>query len=242
MGRKLLAWLVHLYTAIGLVLAAAMAVLIIQGGPRAFREVILLMLLATVVDSTDGFLARAARVKEVLPSFDGRRLDDLIDFLTYAFLPLLLLYRAGVPAGHTWILVLPLLASAYGFCQAEVKTDDGYFLGFPSYWNVVAVYLIVLHPVPVWLTISILLMATVLTFVPTRYIYPSQPGTLNRFTSAFAVVWAGLVLYTLYRWRPGPVLGVASPRPERLPALISLAFPVYYMVASFVVTAWRRRP
>ena len=40
--------------------------------------------------------------------------------------------------------VLPLLASAYGFSQVNVKTDDGFFLGFPSYWNIVAYYLFVL--------------------------------------------------------------------------------------------------
>ena len=64
------------------------AVLLVQGGPAAFRWSFLLMAAATLVDATDGFLARKVRIKEVVPSFDGRRLDDLIDFLNYTFLPI----------------------------------------------------------------------------------------------------------------------------------------------------------
>ena len=106
--------------------------LLVQGGPGAFRWSFLLMAAATIVDSTDGFLARKVRIKEVVPSFDGRRLDDLVDFLNYTFLPLLLIWRAGIlPPGQEPWLFLPLLASAYGFCQVQAKTDDGYFLGLP---------------------------------------------------------------------------------------------------------------
>ena len=43
-----------------------------------------------------------------------------------------------------WLLWLPLLASAYGFSQVNAKTPDGFFLGFPSYWNIIAFYLYVL--------------------------------------------------------------------------------------------------
>ena len=69
----------------------------------------------------------------MLPGFDGRELDDLIDFHTYTSLPLLLLWRADVlPGGLAWLLLLPLLSSAYGFSQVHAKTDDGFFLGFPS--------------------------------------------------------------------------------------------------------------
>src|SRR5438045_3666244 len=140
--QRLLGWCVHGYTALGLVAAGTIAVLLVQGGPGAFRWSFLLMVAATVVDATDGTLARRVRIKEAVPSFDGRRLDDIIDFLTYTALPLLLVWRAGIlPAGQEAWLLLPLFASAYGFCQVSAKTDDGYFLGFPSYWNLVALYL-----------------------------------------------------------------------------------------------------
>ena len=153
MTRKLFAWAVHAYTALGLVCAAFIAVLIVRGGDESFRMAFLLMIVATTIDATDGWLARRARVGEVLPEFDGRRLDDLIDFLTYTCLPLFLVWRAGLlgDSYQAWLLV-PLIASAYGFCQAQAKTDDNYFLGFPSYWNIAALYLYLLRVPPAGIT------------------------------------------------------------------------------------------
>src|SRR5438132_1181811 len=108
--QRFLGWCVHGYTALGLVAAGLIAVLLVQGGPEAFRWSFLLMVAATVVDATDGTLARRIRIKEAVPSFDGRRLDDIIDFLTYTFLPLLLIWRAGIlPAGYEPWLFLPLV-------------------------------------------------------------------------------------------------------------------------------------
>src|SRR5438093_12007862 len=147
MTHRLAAWLVHLYTAGGLVAAAGMAVLIARGGDESFRWAFVLMVAATAIDATDGWLARKARVKEVLPEFDGRTLDDLTDFHTYTSMPLFLIWRAQIlPGALAWVLLLPLLASAYGFARVNAKTADGFFLGFPSYWNVVAFYLYVLEP------------------------------------------------------------------------------------------------
>src|SRR5215213_6114760 len=174
MSKKILAWGVHLYTASGLVAAAMMVVLIVRGGDEAFRSAFALMLLATFIDSTDGWMARRVRVKEVVPGFDGRRLDDIVDFHTYTTIPLLLIWRAGIlEGGQEWWLLMPLLASAYGFSQVNAKTDDGFFLGFPSYWNIVAFYLYLLRP-PIWLTLALVITLSLLTFVPWRYLYPSQ--------------------------------------------------------------------
>src|SRR4051812_19385508 len=166
--KLFLAWCVHGYTALGLVMAGGMAVAIIHGEPVSFRFAFILMFVATLVDATDGTLARAIKIKEVLPNFDGRRLDDLIDFQTYTSLPLLLIWRAGlVPAEWQACLLAPLVASAYGFCQVSAKTEDGYFLGFPSYWNIIAFYLYVLHP-PAWFNVGILTFFALMTFVPAR--------------------------------------------------------------------------
>src|SRR5437870_3511703 len=176
MGWALFAWLVHLYTAMGFVCAAAIAVLVVIGGDESFRWAFFLMMVATAIDATDGWLARRAHVKDVLPQFDGAALDNLIDFHTYTSLPLLLLWRAEVlPGAAAWLLILPLLASAYGFSQVNAKTDDGFFLGFPSYWNIVAFYLYMLRT-PVWVSASIIVLLSVLTFVPTPYLYSTRGG------------------------------------------------------------------
>ncbi len=233
--RTFLAWCVHFYTALGLVAAAGIAVLIFRGEAEAFRWCFVLMLVATLIDATDGTLARAVRIKEVLPGFDGRRLDDLVDFLTYTCLPLLLIWRAGVlPEGWGAWLLLPLLASAYGFCQVSAKTDDGYFLGFPSYWNLVAFYLYAGQPLPGWLSLAVIVVLGFLTFVPSRYLYPTQRGRLNQITLALCVPWVALLVAVLWampdgRWT-GPLL------------LLSLYFPAYYLIASWAVTlrCWRR--
>jgi phosphatidylcholine synthase len=231
MGRKLLAWGVHFYTALGLVVAAGIGVLLAADHPdtEAFRYAFLLMALAILIDATDGTLARWVGVKEVVPGFDGRRLDDLTDFLTYTCLPLLLIWRAGLlPPGQGWWLLIPLLASAYGFCQSSVKTADGYFLGFPSYWNVIAFYLWVLR-LPAWLCIVLIVFFSVMTFVPSRYLYPTQRGLLNRVTLWLGSAWALIPLWILLDNQ------LTSPS-TRLLALVSLAFPTYYLICSWVVS------
>ena len=225
------AWLVHLYTSLGLVCAAGMAVLIVRGGDASFRGAFLLMMVATAIDATDGWLARKARVKEVLPGFDGSALDNLIDFQTYVTLPLLLLWRAdALPGPLAWLLLLPLLAAAYGFSQVNVKTVDGFFLGFPSYWNIVAYYLFVLAP-PVWVSVAVIVACSVLTFVPTPYLYATRGGPFAKLINIGATAWftsLGLVLYGPAEYR-------------RAITVASLAFPVMYMTLSAFVTFTRKR-
>jgi len=241
--KKFLAWCVHGYTMLGLVAAAGIAVLIVRGGAESFRWAFALMMIATFIDATDGTLARAIRIKEVLPGFDGRRLDDLIDFLTYTFLPLFLLWRADIPAGLTGVLLIPLLSSAYGFCQVSIKTDDGYFLGFPSYWNLVAFYLYVLQPLPAVVAVVLLITFSLLTFLPVRYLYPSQRGRLNRVTNVIAVAWAALLIWVLSELPADQLPAEGVDRTARALAAVSLFFPVYYLAASWVVSMrlWRGR-
>ncbi|MCU1382757.1 MAG: phosphatidylserine synthase [Acidobacteria bacterium] len=227
----IVAWLVHLYTALGLVCAAGMAVLIVNGGGASFRAAFLLMMVATAIDATDGWLARKARVKQVLPGFDGSALDNLIDFQTYVAMPLLLLWRAQLlPDATAWLLLLPLLAAAYGFSQVHAKTDDGFFLGFPSYWNIVAYYLFVLHPAA-WVSVAVIVSCSVLTFVPTTYLYATRGGPFAKLINTGSAAWfmsLGLVLYGPERYRH-PI------------ALVSLAYPVVYLSLSAVVTFTRYR-
>ena len=242
--RKCLAWGVHCYTALGLVAAAGIAVLITRPGVRHedFLWAFVLMLSATFIDATDGTLARLVRVKDVLPGFDGRRLDDLVDFLTYTSLPLLLIWRAQIlPGGLAWVLLLPLLASAYGFSQVWAKTEDGYFLGFPSYWNLVAFYLYVLRPWPGWLSVALVVVLALLTFVPSRYLYPTgQRGVLSRVTMLLGATWAILLVWVLGRLLSGRF----DEESTYWWAVASLFFPIYYMAASWAVTLrlWRSRP
>jgi len=232
--RRVLGWCVHAYTASGLAIAAVILALLVNGGPGAFRWSFLLMFLATIVDATDGTFARAVRIKEAVPSFDGRRLDDITDFLTYTFLPLMLIWRAGLfPEGQEAWLIAPLLASAYGFCQVDVKTPDGFFLGFPSLWNIVALYLYALSTPP-WLALGLVLFLAFLTFVPVKHLYPSQPGRLNRFATITGVVWGVLIAWLAWRL-PGSAPGTIDAGTTAL-AWLSLIYPAFYMGTSWYIT------
>lgn len=229
-GKIVLAWLVHLYSASGAVLAF-FSVLLIQRGD--FKNAFWLNALAVMIDASDGTLARAARVKELIPRFDGARLEDVIDYLTYVLVPCLILIYAGLlpPDDAPWIAAAPLLASAYGFCQKQAKTDDHFFLGFPSYWNIVVFYLFVLRP-PVWFSGFIILALSVMVFVPIKYIYPSRTAALQGLTLVLGGAWGILTLLAIY-WLPAP---------PRAVVYASLVFPAYYAALSFWLAGQKNRP
>jgi len=238
------AWIAHAFTGVGLVLAAGMAVAIVEGTAESFRLAFVLMLVACLVDATDGSLARRLRVKELIPGFDGAKLDDIIDFMTFTALPLLLMWRAEiVPESLAWVLVVALVASAYGFCQIPAKTSDGYFVGFPSYWNIVAFYLYVLKW-PGWLSAVLVLVLAALTFVPSYYLYPSRGAVLSRLSNFLGGVWVVMLLWVLWALP-------ASDPPEDAKlaeqswrwAMFSLFYPVYYMAVSWALTIrlWQRK-
>ena len=130
---RIAGWALHAYTASGTVLALLVVTAAMDG--NAVRA-LWILLIALVIDGTDGMLARHLRVKEAIPSFDGARLDDIVDYITYAFAPMVLLWTGDYLPGGTWGAVLAaiaLLASSYQFCRTDAKTDDHFFLGFPSY-------------------------------------------------------------------------------------------------------------
>ena len=192
-----------------------------------------LLLAALVIDGTDGMLARRLRVKETIPWFDGARLDDIVDYITYTFVPVVLLWTGGfLPAGAfgAVLAALPLLASSFQFCRVDAKTEDHFFLGFPSYWNVVAFYVIVLEMSPEAAG-ALLLVCAVLVFVPVRYIYPSQTRVLRPLNIALTGGW--LVAYA--------VLLLQMPDPNPVVVALSLAYIAYYVALSLYVTLTRSR-
>ena len=190
------------------------------------------MALAVVIDATDGTLARRAHVKEIIPWFDGDRLEDIVDYLNYVLVPCVLMIRADLlpKEDDLWLVGLPLLASAYGFCQKSAKTSDHFFLGFPSYWNIVAFYFYVLKT-PLWVNAFLVLIFSALVFVPIRYLYPSRSPVLRGLTVSLGVLWGIMVLIIIYH----------LPQPPTSLVFGSLLFPAYYLILSFWLEASRRR-
>ena len=131
---------------------------------------------ATIIDSSDGPLARWLMVKTRVPTFDGALLDNIVDYLTYTVAPVFLMLAAGIIPDSRWGLALAcfvMLASVYGFCHTEAKTPDHYFLGFPNYWNLVAFYLYCLGAGTTF-NVAVLLILGVMVFMPLKYIYPNR--------------------------------------------------------------------
>ena len=224
-----LAWLVHFYTASGAVLAFVASVSAVEG---RFREAFLALVAATVVDATDGMLARRAGIPGSTPDFDGARLDDIVDYLTFVFVPMLILYRAGnLPDGWgLWVVAAVLLSSGYGFASLDAKTSDYFFTGFPSYWNIVALYLHAAGTPDVFNGV-LLLVLVVMVFVRIGYVYPSRTPVLRGLTNILGGIWALMMLAVVW-WLPAVPSGLL---------IGSLFFPVSYTVLSFWLHSQRVR-
>jgi phosphatidylcholine synthase len=220
------AWGVHLFTATG---AVAGLLALDRIATNDFRAAFAWMAIAIIIDSADGTLARLVKVHERIPIFDGALLDNIVDYLNYVAVPLFLMLRAGLlPRSATGFFTasLAILASAYGFSRADAKTRDHYFRGFPSYWNLVALYLFCLgytQLVNAYITIAL----AVMVFVPVKYIYPSRTVAMRRLTLALAALWAPATL----------ALIPALPTPNPILLYTSLSFVVYYFVMSFLLQA-----
>jgi phosphatidylcholine synthase len=228
-GSRAGAWLVHGYTATGAVLAFIAAWAVVHGNDQlAFAA----MFVATIVDATDGVLARRARVKDVLPDVDGARIDDIVDYLTFVFVPMLLVEASGgLPQAVALpVIALVLLSSMYGFVAPDAKSSDHFFTGFPSYWNIVVLYLMLFRMAPP-VNAVVLVVLSALVFVRIGYVYPSRTPALRSLTLVLGAGWTALVGAMIWMW----------PSPPGWMPIASLAFPVYYIVLSLVLHA-RRRP
>jgi len=192
-----------------------------------------LMLVSLAIDSVDGTLARRVGVERQLPRIDGRRLDDIVDYLNFVIVPAVFMVRAQSVPSPVWV-ALPVLASAWGFSRSDAKTEDDFFLGFPSYWNVLAFYLWLLGlsqtAGAIWLTV---LSAAV--FVPYKYVYPSKlkNRALRRVTNAGGVLWAGLIGWCALNPQ-------ATGHDQALHW--SLLYPAFYMALSFKLGGLVRTP
>lgn len=221
LAHRAAAWAVHAYTASG----AVAGFLVLQATfEKQARTAFLWMLVAVLIDATDGTLARAVRIKEVLPWFDGAKLDDIVDYFTFVIAPVVFLFHMQLlpTSGTLFFVACPLLASGYGFCQAAAKTPDFFFTGFPSYWNIVAFYLY-LGGLPAWENGVCICALSLAVFVPIRYIYPSRTAQFQRVTNVLGYGWVGVLLVLLYQF----------PAPSGWLVLFSLYYPLYYTALSF---------
>jgi phosphatidylcholine synthase len=110
---------------------------------------------------------------------------------------------------------------------APSAETDHFFLGFPSYWNIVAFYVIVFD-LGTWAVGAMLLLCSLLVFVPVRYVYPSRTLAFRKLTITLTSLW--LLSYV--------VILVQMPNPDPILKNLSLLYLVYYFGLSFYIS-WR---
>jgi phosphatidylcholine synthase len=222
------AYLVHLYTAAGVLLAFLAAAEIASASPDVVR-VFLLLGGALIIDATDGPLARRLDVRRGAPTIDGRTIDDIVDYLTYTFLPLLLIWRMGwVPAPAIVWIAPALVTSLFGFASTAAKDEaGGFFRGFPSYWNVVAFYAGIVHnSFGPWPNAVVVLALAALTVAPVRFLYINlAPRPWRWPLLAGAAAWLGILLVML----------AGYPRPAGWLVALSAVYPAVYVLLSVVL-------
>lgn len=186
--QRLVGWLIHAFTASGACVGLLSLLAIYQ---HHFLLALWLMGAAIVIDAVDGMFARSIKIKQVVPEIDGALLDNIVDFVNYTIVPsFFLLVTHLLPDYWRVVCVMAItFSSAYQFTQVDAKTDDHFFKGFPSYWNIAVFYLFFwqMHSTT---NMIILLALAILSFVPIKYVYPSRLDYLseNKFLRASMVL------------------------------------------------------
>lgn len=226
-----LAWAVHAFTASAACVGLLTLVKIYE---HDYQKALWLMAIAVFIDAIDGTLARLVGVKRILPGMDGALLDNIVDYLNYVITPCFFLFVKQGMLPHQlspWIVVAIIIASAYQFCQADAKTADHFFKGFPCYWNVVVFYLFIFNTGMICNALVLSLLC-ILVFVPIKYVYPSRLDYLTRskllklLMHVLSLAYAACSAIILWTY---PAVGTLS-------IIISVGYISLYMLLSFYRT------
>jgi phosphatidylcholine synthase len=222
--KRTLAWSVHFFTATGAVWGFLSLLAVFD---QNWRAAIAWMIVAMFVDGVDGMLARWFHVKEYAQGVDGGLMDNIIDYLNYVVVAALILVKAPnlLPAGLELIGAFSiLLTSAYQFTQVDAKNDEQsfFFKGFPSVWNFLVIYMMLLGLNP-WINLILVGMCNILVFVPVKYIYPTRNARLRRLTLVLTYLYGAIGGWALLQYPSVPQWVV----------WISLVYVGYYALLSF---------
>lgn len=194
---------VHFFTALGAVCGLFATLAAFDG---AWERMFVWLGIALVIDAVDGTFARLVRVDEHLPRFSGERLDLVIDYITYVFVPAVAMVRGGFLDGTAGLIVasLILISSLYHFSDLASKGEDYTFVGFPAIWNVVALYLFAIAP-PAWFNYAALLVCIFFTFIPIRWVHPVRVEKLRTLTLVVTAAWSIAAVAAVAYGLPSPL-------------------------------------
>ncbi len=223
-------WLVHCATALGAVCAMFGIISVSDHNPRA---ALLWLIAAQVLDGLDGPVARAWNVQESVPRIDGYILDLVIDYVTCAVVPIVFMYEFNMLPAHSAgaMGAFLLFSSALWFSRTDMMTDDHWFNGFPSVWNLAipTMYLVQgIAPTGLnqWINLVVLSILALSQLTNLKFVHPVQVRKFRKMTLTFFVAWLAAMLW----------LTILLPGDVNLIARLALIIPGLYQLALMV---WR---
>jgi phosphatidylcholine synthase len=156
--------------------------------------------LALFVDGIDGPIARKLDVKEVLPTWSGELLDNIIDYVTYVLIPAFALYQSGFMGEGLSFLsaAIIVVSSAIYYADTGMKTKENFFKGFPVVWNMVVFALFVIEPGE-YVSFGVVVIAAILSFVPVNFLHPVRVQRLRPLNLGIFLAWCLLGAIALFQ-------------------------------------------
>ncbi|MCR4267387.1 phosphatidylcholine synthase [Nitratireductor sp. ZSWI3] len=189
------AFSVHLLTASGSFLAFLS---LVAASEERWTAMFWWLGLALFVDGIDGPIARKLEVKEVLPTWSGDMLDNIIDYVTYVLIPAFALYQSGFMGEGLSFLsaAIIVVTSAIYYADTGMKTRENFFKGFPVVWNMVVFTLFVTQPGE-YVSFAVVIIAAILTFLPIHFLHPVRVKRLRTLNLAIFLLWCILGIVAL---------------------------------------------
>lgn len=207
------AFSVHLLTASGSFLAFLS---LVAASEQRWTAMFWWLGLALFVDGIDGPIARKLEVKEILPTWSGEMLDNIIDYVTYVLIPAFALYQRGFMGEGLSFLsaAIIVVSSAIYYADTGMKTKENFFKGFPVVWNMVVFTLFVIDASEIAASI-VVFVSVFLTFMPINFLHPVRVQRLRSLNLAVFATWSVLGIYALLLhfdtpgWVVGGVVGAS---------------------------------
>ena len=192
--NKIRASLVHFLTGSGIIFSFLALVSVIEG----FKlQTFMFLGVALIIDIIDGTLARRYKIDVIFPNIDGKTLDTIIDYINYILIPCIMLYKFNyLPQNFSLIIPIVILCiSLYSYINIKLIDASFSYLGFPSIWNIILLYLEILS-FNKWINLLIIIFFVFLKFVPFKVLHPMRFPKLKKtnITLLFGTIFTSLVL------------------------------------------------
>lgn len=192
--NKIRASLVHFLTGSGIIFSFLALVSVIEGYKL---QTFMFLGVALIIDIIDGTLARRYKIDVIFPNIDGKTLDTIIDYINYILIPCIMLYKFNyLPQNFSLIIPIVILCiSLYSYINIKLIDASFSYLGFPSIWNIILLYLEILS-FNKWINLLIIIFFVFLKFVPFKVLHPMRFPKLKKTNIAllFGTIFTSLVL------------------------------------------------